>query len=171
MANHRNPDREERFFNGRRYTRLPNGTSKSHSRYFYCNEWDKEKKRYFQHALHRDIWMDTHGPVPKGCDIHHVDEDFDNNNIDNLECITKSDHHKHHGADPEFKRTMQRWHKENGTALRVALQEATQRPKNYTCKRCGTPFVAKSFKAKFCREIDCVRERWAAQARLQRQRT
>lgn len=162
MANHRNPDREERFFEGRRYSRLPGGASKSNARYFYCLEWDKVRKRYVQRSLHRDIWEAKRGPIPKGYDVHHIDEDWDNNTIDNFECITKSAHHKIHGADPEFKHTMSRWHEKNGKALQAAARVAHDRPKDYTCSNCGKPFVAKSFKAKYCRDQACMRERWVA---------
>lgn len=42
--------------------------------------------------LHRRIWTDTNGPIPDGCEIHHKDSDKANNAIENLECLTKSDH-------------------------------------------------------------------------------
>ena len=41
---------------------------------------------------HHLVWEAVNGPVPDGYDIHHVDGDTYNNAIDNLECLTHSDH-------------------------------------------------------------------------------
>lgn len=42
--------------------------------------------------LHRDIWEHHNGKIPEGYDIHHIDCDKSNNNIENLECLPKSEH-------------------------------------------------------------------------------
>lgn len=42
--------------------------------------------------MHRFVWVDKKGEIPKGYDIHHVDGDKTNNDIKNLECITKEEH-------------------------------------------------------------------------------
>ena len=42
--------------------------------------------------LHRDVWEQLKGKIPKGFDIHHIDEDRANNNIENLECLPKPEH-------------------------------------------------------------------------------
>lgn len=42
--------------------------------------------------LHRYIYEKENGKIPKGFIIHHIDEDRQNNNIDNLECITRKRH-------------------------------------------------------------------------------
>lgn len=54
--------------------------------------------------VHRLVWMKHHGEIPKGCIIHHKDEDKTNWNIDNLELLKRSNHiMKHqktmHGAN------------------------------------------------------------------------
>lgn len=46
--------------------------------------------------LHRHVWEDEKGPIPKGHDIHHVDENTLNNKIENFECLTKKEHRKRH---------------------------------------------------------------------------
>jgi HNH endonuclease len=170
MANNRNPDSEERFFEGRRYSRPASPRSKSRARYFYCREWDKRQKRYVTRALHRDVWQAAHGPIPDGCHIHHADGNWDNNDVANLECITASQHHRLHGANAEFKRKARRWMRRNGAKLRAAAQAAIQRPKLYACERCGKPFVAKGFNARFCRRAECVRGRLAERERAKRVR-
>ena len=42
--------------------------------------------------IHRYVWENEKGKIPKKWDIHHIDNDKSNNNIDNLECLPKSDH-------------------------------------------------------------------------------
>ena len=46
--------------------------------------------------LHRLIYEEVYGSIPKGYAIHHIDGDKTNNNLDNLMILTKSNHHKLH---------------------------------------------------------------------------
>ena len=50
----------------------------------------------FYEAEHRIVWKRHKGPIPKGMDIHHKDEDRLNNNIDNLELLSKAEHTRMH---------------------------------------------------------------------------
>lgn len=47
--------------------------------------------------MHRYVWRKENGPIPKGHDIHHINEDRSDNRIENLECIRKDLHTKKHG--------------------------------------------------------------------------
>ena len=69
-------------YRGHRYRRYPNGKNRAHQRYFYATE----PRRGF---LHRHIWEDEVGPIPDGHEIHHRDENWDNNTLDNFECLTR----------------------------------------------------------------------------------
>lgn len=62
---------------------------------------------------HRLVWEGAFGKVPEGHDIHHVDGNTHNNNIENLECLSHSDHstltryecpndHQVHGDNGDF---------------------------------------------------------------------
>ena len=42
--------------------------------------------------MHRYVWMNQRGDIPEGWDIHHINEKKDDNRIDNLECLPKSEH-------------------------------------------------------------------------------
>ena len=42
--------------------------------------------------MHRYVWQNEKGIIPIGYDIHHIDENKENNAIDNLECLSKSEH-------------------------------------------------------------------------------
>lgn len=48
--------------------------------------------------LHRLVWIENHGDIPKGCVIHHKDENKLNWDIENLEMLTRSEHLKCHGS-------------------------------------------------------------------------
>ena len=42
--------------------------------------------------MHRYVWEKERGQIPDDWDIHHKDEVKSNNTIDNLECLSKSEH-------------------------------------------------------------------------------
>ena len=46
--------------------------------------------------VHRLEWMKYFGQIPKGCVIHHKDENKMNWSIDNLEMLSRSGHVKEH---------------------------------------------------------------------------
>lgn len=46
--------------------------------------------------MHRFVWLCEKGDIPKGYDIHHKDHDKSNNDISNLELVTKKQHSKLH---------------------------------------------------------------------------
>jgi len=49
--------------------------------------------------LHRYVWEYYNGPIPDGYDIHHIDHNPDNNEIDNLEMLSESMHSAVHSAE------------------------------------------------------------------------
>lgn len=49
--------------------------------------------------LHRYVWMQCHGKIPEGFQIHHKDKNRLNYSIDNLELIKASDHARHHAVE------------------------------------------------------------------------
>lgn len=46
--------------------------------------------------LHRFVWTEHYGEIPKNCVIHHKDENKLNWNISNLECLSRNDHVRKH---------------------------------------------------------------------------
>lgn len=46
--------------------------------------------------IYRKIYVEAHGPVPKGYHIHHIDGDPNNNNIENLIAVTPEEHYRLH---------------------------------------------------------------------------
>ena len=78
---------EKLEYNGHIYTRsLENKTGRRN--YFYRENGSK--------TLHREMWKDVNGEIPKGHHIHHKDGNPLNNNIENLECLSHKEHmHAH----------------------------------------------------------------------------
>jgi hypothetical protein len=82
-------------------------------------------KDYYQHRL---VWETENGPIPIGHVIHHKDGDTRNNDLQNLECITRSAHCKHHQDEvkhtPEYRATKKR-------------ASLSRQPTAYKCASCG----------------------------------
>lgn len=64
------------------------------SRGYYIISSSKEGNR--GKKLHRLIYEDHYGPIPKGMQIHHIDGDTTNNDISNLQLVSISEHNKIH---------------------------------------------------------------------------
>lgn len=47
--------------------------------------------------LHVYVWEYYNGEIPKGYEVHHKDMDKNNNEIENLQLLSKSEHTKFHG--------------------------------------------------------------------------
>lgn len=139
----------------------------------------KEKRKYFGKTFYKQndgywvnfmpihaqrwVWLNERGPIPKGMDIHHVDGDKSNNNIENLELLSRSEHLKRHWKEGRFdleKRKKQlnevrplSWLKsEEG---RKAVSEmgkqvwAQRKEKKIECEHCGAVAFFKRW-ARFC---------------------
>lgn len=55
---------------------------------------DKKRKR-----LHIYVWELINGAIPHGYDIHHIDHNKSNNEIDNLMLVTRKQHKKIHASE------------------------------------------------------------------------
>jgi hypothetical protein len=144
----RYPDTEAIEYGGYVFTRRPG------KKYFECNKWDKERKRQWTDSLHRAIWRNTYGEIPDRHDIHHKDEDYNNNAIENLECIPKSDHARLHNRFAAFNGTAES--REHHKRL-TALIWANAKYKTYTCGECGKAFESRriNLPPKFCSKNCC----------------
>ena len=49
--------------------------------------------------IHRACWEAYWGMIPKGYVVHHVDGDKLNNEIENLQCMTRSEHSSYHHTE------------------------------------------------------------------------
>src|ERR1700722_9087610 len=82
-------------FNGIKFRRYPEAKQASHRNYYSPAS---NYRRKGVGALHQEIWKAANGPIPLFCEIHHRDGNPLNNQLDNLECLTKSEHESAHVA-------------------------------------------------------------------------
>lgn len=135
---------ESIVFRGIEYRRGKGG------RYYKVWRWNKKTDNWWSDSLHRAIWRSVHGKIPKGHDIHHRDGDWDNNDIGNLECLSRQEHNKRHGTFVEWNKTdaAKEHHKRIG-----AFWTKTAKYRTFTCLRCGDEFESRHLdpeRIKFC---------------------
>jgi hypothetical protein len=63
---------------------------------------------YTNNIYHRKIWESNLGPIPKDSDgrsyeIHHIDGNHFNNDINNLKCISIQEHYNIHYSQGDYK--------------------------------------------------------------------
>lgn len=111
--------------------------------------------------LHVYVWEHFNGKVPRGCEIHHKDFDKSNNEIGNLQMLTKEEHLRLHGLSWDKERyekqidhlnnnarpkasewhgseSGREWHKEHYEKMKDALYQK----KIFVCDNCGKEFEA-----------------------------
>ena len=96
-----------------------------------------------QYYLHRLLWELEHGPIPIGHVVHHKDHDHRNNDLSNLELMTRAEHCVHHQDEvkhtPEYR------------ASKVAAAAARKQVR-YTCTHCGIAAIgiARKTTGRYC---------------------
>lgn len=114
----------------------------------------------YRRRLHRYVYECERGAIPRGCEVHHIDLNKDNNDISNLELLSREAHRAVHvealKADPErleavraaLKRNAQpaatAWHKSEAAKdfHRKLGKESWEgrEPITYKCSQCGKEF-------------------------------
>jgi hypothetical protein len=80
------------IYRGQKYHRNPDSKRLQHRVYF----WKHDKWKAAPVALHRQIWIDSNGPIPRGYVVHHKDGNTLNNCISNFELLSPSAHAIYH---------------------------------------------------------------------------
>lgn len=105
-----------------------------------------------KNALHRLLWEKAYGPIPKGHHIHHKDHNKLNNSLENLECLSHSDHLRLH---MKISTVRNEWHKTE-VGRKAMGEKAVKCWQNRTihtlkCLHCGNDYQAKQIdRAKYC---------------------
>src|SRR3990167_11215302 len=106
--------------------------------------WHRRKSGYYAYSrrglLHRYKWQGEIGPILAGYVVHHRDGDRGNNDLENLEVVTRKRHAAYHPATPE-----------RIARLREAVcgrREARDVPR--VCTVCGSTFLACRQTALYC---------------------
>lgn len=125
---------------------------------------------YYRHStmriyMHRYVWEFYNGKIPKGYEIHHIDFDRGNNDISNLQLVSKAEHRKIHAdlltdKQREWKRQNLNknarpkaieWHKSNeGTMWHSEqikhMHKIGAFKRNLICTNCGKEYVGELHK-------------------------
>jgi hypothetical protein len=148
---------ERIVYNGRCYYKHPR------QKYFYTSN-----KKNYSKCLHREMWFDAFGKIPKGFDIHHRDGNAFNNTLSNFELKEKNKHQSEHSKkrvkeNPQFFIDLQKkgiavapewhkskegeeWHRQN--AITCGFGHQTYGEKR--CEFCSKEFTVRRGQARFC---------------------
>lgn len=76
-------------------------------RFYFGKRFYKAKDGYWKNMMpihaHRWVWINHFGAIAEGMDIHHKDGNKSNNDIENLEMLSRSDHLKKEMSCPKRK--------------------------------------------------------------------
>lgn len=113
--------------------------------------------KYFQRKgvrLHREVWRSAHGDIPDGYEVHHIDADRANNQIENLTLMDGGDHNSLHSKAANHEKAIRiaqeaakAWHAtDDGRAFHSALAKknwSAREVNTYVCSWCGRQFQTK----------------------------
>lgn len=144
----------------------------------YCNGYKFRKDRKTGYwlcstlgvRLHRYIWEEENGEIPKGYHVHHIDGNKDNNTLNNLGLISASEHETYHIQrrwDEEREKYLpaimekslpkllehrknnplpKEWHKQHYEKMRHLLRVE----RKFVCEVCGSEFTSTNLQSRFC---------------------
>lgn len=142
----------------------------------YCDNYKfrKDKRGYWisgtlHKYLHQYIYEKYKGNIPKGYEVHHIDHNKDNNEIENLKLVTKQEHLEIHKKEmtEELKQKLRNnvinnampkakewhkslngkeWHKEHYEKMKEKLYIL----KDFKCEQCGKEFQSTKAGSRFC---------------------
>lgn len=106
-------------------------------------------------AIHRAVWVATHGAIGPEIHVHHIDGNRGNNDLGNLQAMEMHDHHSiahaERGPCPEEKRA------KIGASNRAAW---AKRPfHTQVCDECGSEYQTRATRGRFCSPI-CNTRYW-----------
>jgi hypothetical protein len=112
--------------------------------------------------LHQRIWEEHYGEIPQGYVIHHKNGITWDNRIENLECLTKHDHHMLHFCCEKQLKHLHSIRSKAAAAHRTpeARKKASEQKKkmwltvgfnDYLCTICGQPYKSRNkARPKYC---------------------
>ena len=133
---------------------------------------DKKTGYYLNSNIHKRlhvyVWEYYNGKVPKGYQVHHIDHDKSNNDINNLKLLSAGEHSKLHSSELTLEEQERRrknfeekarpkaiewhkseeakgWHKKHYEQMKDKLNKKEVK----VCKCCGKKYIGKP-SSKFC---------------------
>lgn len=140
--------------------------------YHYHNQ-----KGYYFHSngittlsLHREIYKDHYGDIPDGMEIHHIDFNPLNNNLENLQLLTKFQHQSLHmkkrWEKPEWGNCVKKYNNhevcvERGKlSAKKRIQKLLQNKKETICEVCGEKTITLTYAVKKYCSDKCKTRAW-----------
>lgn len=143
------------YFNGYKFRKDKN------SGYWLCSTLHKR--------LHRYVYEYYNGKIPLGYQVHHKDHNKDNNEIENLQLLTRKEHDKIHYEEMSQEEKQRRkknmienalpkaieWHKSSKSTEwhKKHFQEVKDKMlkvREFVCLQCGKKFKSTQVKSKYC---------------------
>lgn len=119
------------------WTKYPDASRRNLRVYYYHHFGWKDSPR----TLHREIYSDFKGNIPKGYHIHHIDGDTENNDPSNLQALTPNDHTRvtlYDDKQVAEKRLKARRSTEGRKNNSIA--QKNRKMSEHTCRLCGSKF-------------------------------
>lgn len=156
-------EKETVIYKGFKFNRYPEAKRVPDRRYY--NGHVKIDGKWYKKRLHVFIWEWNNGKVTPGYHVHHIDGNFNNNELNNLACIKGSEHMSEHNKNvsPELNALRikvlrdsdlkaREWHKSEAGhewhkqqfAKSIGSDEITK------CKECGNEFQKVTKRSMFC---------------------
>lgn len=130
--------------------------------YYLSSKFINNKRK----RLHIYMWEKYNGNVPKGYQVHHIDRNKGNNDIENLKLLSIKEHLSLHASEQDIEmlrnrikeasskanewhksETGKQWHKKHYQEMKDKLNNKIQ----LQCLYCGKDFISKNTgKNKFC---------------------
>ena len=113
-------------YDGLKWSRKPSGYYQSTTR---CT--DGSRKNWY----HQYVYEKSAGKIPEGYEVHHKDEDKQNNNFENLELLSSAEHqaeHKEQNKANAYKDSLKERETENYSLFRKI--DFNLSPQNYAGK-------------------------------------
>jgi hypothetical protein len=135
------------WYDGLRFIKEPNGYY-NHSAY---------KRRWL--VLHRYIYEKQYGKIKDGYEVHHIDLDKNNNNIENLVVMSYSEHRSLHNKTKKFLEQRIETNKRPDVIDKIQAKHAEiRKEKNIiaNCKTCGKEFLISKMdvnRRKYCSKL------------------
>ena len=144
---------KEIWFNGIKFT-------KDDKTGYYLNSSIRKR-------LHRYVWELHYGEIPEGYHIHHIDFDKSNNDISNLQLMSKEEHMQLHGELNKgvcsdnmrqnlnnIRHLTKEWHSsDEGHNWHKEHYKTSLGKKEYVeikCDCCGETFMSRGSRPRFC---------------------
>lgn len=133
-----------------------------------------------QERLHAYVWRKHNGKPEQGYQVHHIDGDKNNNEIENLICVSGSIHSNYHanqyaaGHKREMLDNLDRnarpkaaeWHRSEAGRewhrLHGIKTMENRKLLDFVCEQCGKPFQSKKAGSRFC--CNACKSQWRRDA-------